>query len=375
MVPSSARLAWIVIGLTGATGGAGTLPVDTAADAELLAIAGEGFTIHRTDHFVIAHNTSPEILKAFVTRAERTFDGVLRFCRTGGIPVTEPGHRLQMLFFDTPEGFVRYGRSIGFDQEGASGVYSPSHNRSAFFNTLNTPQLAELTRYVEDMENRLAVRPGGAELPAADRIAVQKHLQSVRSQRDRFVTRVNQLVVQHEMAHQVLYNIGVHTVGAQNPGWLLEGLACLFETPPTRSGAGFGAMNQMRLRDFRACLTLADDNGPRMENLDRACRSGRLLPLKDLIADADLFSQGDNPQIVYVYAETWSLVHYMQRRHREKLAEYVRQVALRRPGQKFTAEQEIAAFEAVFGPIDEPLERRWLTFTLDLPYRPEEAGG
>ena len=65
----------------------------------------------------------------------------------------------------------------------------------------------------------------------------------------------------------------------------------------------------------------------------------------------------------------------MQRRHREKLAEYVRQVALRRPGQKFTAEQEIAAFEAVFGPIDEPLERRWLTFTLDLPYRPEEAGG
>lgn len=375
MVQAFAWLAWLVVGLIGAAGDGGKPPGDSAAEAELLAIAGEGFSIRRTDHFVIVHDTSPEILAAFVNRAERTYDGVLRFCSTGEVPFTEPAHRLEMLFFNTTDGFVRYGRSIGFEQDGASGVYSPLHNRSAFFNTLNTPHLAQITRLVTDLEDRLAVPPGGSALPAPERNAVQKRLASVRNQRDRFVNRVNQLVVQHEMAHQVLYNIGVHTPGARNPGWLLEGLSCLFETPPTRSGAGFGAMNQMRLRDFRACLTSLDENGPRPENLDRAYRSGRFVPLKELIGDTDLFSRGDNPEIVYVYAQTWSLVHYLQRRHREKLADYIRQVARRRPGEEFTAQQEVAAFEAVFGPIDEQFQRRWLTFTLDLPYRPEEAGG
>ncbi|UCG17464.1 MAG: DUF1570 domain-containing protein [Phycisphaerales bacterium] len=362
--------------LAAAPDGDAPIPVDAQAEAELLAIAGDGFAIRRTDHFVIAHNTSDDIVANFLTRAERTYNAVFRFCRAGDIPVRAPARRLAVLFFDTPEGFHRYGDSIGFHSEGASGVFSIHLNRAAFFNTLKTRRMVHLTNIVTDLENRLSRPPGVTGLRPGERKAARRRLQVMRNQRNRFVTRTNRLVIQHEVTHQVFYNIGVHTVGAQNPGWLVEGLACLFETPPNPSGASFAAINQMRLRDFRECLTPGDGNfKPRPEHLDHACRSGRFVPLKDLIGDARIFARAADPNIVYQYAEAWSLVHYLQRRHQKEFARYIQQLSQRQPSESFSPQQEVETFEAIFGPINDHFERRWISYVLRLPFRPAEAGG
>ena len=346
------------------------IPADEAAEAELLRIAGDGFRIERTDHFVIAHNTSPEVLRSFLIRAERTYDAVFRFCRAGEIPVQPPSHRLAILFFDRPEEFTQYGGRIGFSNPVASGIFSIHLNRAAFFNTEHTPKMSELSAVISGLEERLA---GGGGLGSDERRTVRRRLQRARNQREQYVTQINQLVIQHEVAHQVLYNIGVHTVGAQNPTWLAEGLACLFETPPGRSGAGFAAVNQARLRDFRACLTAGGlTRLPQAGNLEHAYRSGQLVPLKQLIGDAGFLARGGNPNIANHYAQAWSLVFHLQRTQQKAFARYIQTIARRTPDDRFTEQQEIEAFEAAFGPIDSRFEQRWVSSILGLPYRPGE---
>ncbi len=360
--------------LLGACGGVQAqetpIPIDEAAEAELLQIAGDGFRIERTDHFVIAHNTSAEVLRSFLARAERTYDAVFRFCRAGEIPVQAPSHRLAVLFFDRPEEFTQYGERIGFSNPAASGIFSIHLNRAAFFNTENTSKMHELSAVISGLEGRLA---GGGGLGGDDRRTVRTQLQRARNQRDQYVTQINQLVIQHEVAHQVLYNIGVHTAGAQNPTWLAEGLACLFETPPGSSGAGFTAVNQGRLRDFRSCLTAGGVNQrPQVENLAHACRAGKLVPLKQLIGDAAFLARGGNPNIANHYAQAWSLVFYLQRTQQKAFARYIHTIAQRDRNARFTARQETEAFEAAFGPMDARFEQRWVGYILNLPYRPGE---
>ncbi len=348
------------------------IPIDTAAEAELLAVVGDGFAIRRTPHFVIVHNTSDEVLDDFLRRAERTYQAIHRFCKAGEIPVTTPESRLAVFFFETPEEFVQYGESIGFSNPAANGVFSIYLNRSAFYNTLKSPRVEHLSTVIDDLSTQLSDR---RRLSRGQRRSISQRLHTARNQRDRYVTHVNQLVVQHEVTHQTFYNIGVHTVGAQNPTWLVEGLACLFETPPTSTGSGFGTINQMRLRDFRSCLTAGSEGDrPQAANLRYAYLEGRFVPLRELTGEHDRLARGDR-NIVYHYAQSWALVHYLQRRYQKAFAAYIHALAQRKPGVTYTREQEIDAFEAAFGPIDEMFERRWVEYILELPYRPGRIGG
>ena len=62
---------------------------------------------------------------------------------------------------------------------------------------------------------------------------------------------------------------------------------------------------------------------------------------------------------------------YLQRAHREELAQYIAVLAGRRPGQRITSKDEIAQFETIFGPADARFERRWAAFIFNLRFVPE----
>jgi hypothetical protein len=59
------------------------------------------------------------------------------------------------------------------------------------------------------------------------------------------------MTLQHEAAHQILFNCGLHVRGGQNPTWLAEGLATQFEVPQSRTKHGGVRVNQVRYADFR----------------------------------------------------------------------------------------------------------------------------
>ena len=354
-----------------------SMPADEKASAELIALLGDGFRIKETDHCTLAYDASSEVMRALVGRLEGTFRSVWRFCEGNGIAVHPPAARLQVILFDDYEDFVVYGRRLGADASALAGFYHHATNRAIFANMLNRPEFAQLNQAIEDVSAQLQTRSrrrSGKSGPRVDRRGLTRRLTSLRARRDAMVARFNRMIVQHEAAHQVLFNIGVHARRAQTPDWLTEGLACQFEVAQTRSTKRLGRTNHARLGDFREFLCVVGRaSKAEPEQFAAAVADGKWLPLDKLISEARSVSNGGTHAIAR-YAQAWSLVFFLQRKYPEKLAAYISLIATRPPGKRFGADRERKDFASIFGPPDRDLEKEWVDFILGLRYDRKAAG-
>jgi len=370
-----------------------TLPVDKTREAALLRVAGEGFSIKRTGHFVIAYDTPRALADKLTARLERTYAAVYRFCELIEIDAHRPEHRLEALFFNDRSSYDLYAARLSFPSRGTYGVYHDPTNRSAFFNVGNDPQVLQLHANVAEAQQGLdqllrAIKDIRGRYTAVDvhfadgrrvrmtRAQAEKEIKSTRrelkkldGERIAYTSYINRTVVQHEAAHQVLHNAGVHVRGADNPKWVVEGLATLFETPPGAGGAGIGKVNDLRLRDFRRAI--ADGASLRSSSPNdflEAIKTGRIVHPRRLVSEPQLFC-ARGPRGTNHYAAAWALTHYLHRTRGRQLGAYLRSASTRRPGEQFTPARELALFEQHFGPLDETFLRRWGGYMLKLGFR------
>ncbi len=339
------------------------IPIDPTVQDELISVTGPQFAIRRTAHFVVAYDTPDEVVDDFISRLEATYASVYRFLSVHEFCYTHAENRLQVLFFSKVSGFRNYARSVSPSLTGAAGFYHPGTNRSAFYDTADMPEMVVVNRRIESLERALKRQIMGR--TPFDRRAVVQQLQLLRNKRDQIVASVNQMVVQHEVAHQVFYNSGLHKPGADNPTWVVEGLACLFEPPSGREGAGLGIINQMRLADFRQALAGNRKRIPKAEDFAAALEADRLVSLRTLIGDKSVFDTR-RPNVNACYAQAWALMYYLHRHRRDDLSVYLTVLARRPSDRGYTPEQEVMQFEYVFGPIDDNLRSRWLNYILSL---------
>jgi len=357
----------IFVGLAGSTVRAAEreLPIDARAEARLLEIAGSGFELNRTDHFVIAYNTDADTLHDFITRVEATYRGALRLLKADEIDTHEPRHRLEIVFFETPEQFRQFAERLHLDVTGAAGFYHPASNRAFFCNARNAPRVAAATAQIENLRRHAEQQSSGG-----SRAQTYKQVRRLEIQRDRLIETINLFVVQHEVAHQVFFNTGLHVRGADTPPWVAEGLAMLMETPPSNRGAGFGAVNQYRLLSLRNALAGAGRwKDATAEQFPAACANGSLVPLRQLIGDKSLFKTS-GPHVEQRYAQAWSFLFYLQKYRREDLGVYLTVLARRPSDRGYTPQQEVMLFEKTFGPIDDQFRDRWLNCVLKLRVHP-----
>lgn len=328
------------------------LPVSKKSDEKLLKFAGENGKIHHTGHYAIGYDTEDPTLRAFVHRVEATYKAVTRFVEKVGVEVEPPKEKLQILFFEEYESYSTY-RLLTTGSKGdesTPGFFSPTDNRSAFFNYANASHLKSLEREIAMVR---------AEMQGAAKFGARfdtRRLQALEGNLAREKERTNRMVVQHEVAHQVLFNLGLHaTVGERdpNPRWFVEGLAMMFETPPGQGGAGLGAVNQNRLGDW---LELE--------------KSGQLIPLRQLVSDPRVIIP-PAPTAGAAYAQAWSLVHYLQRNKGKQLASYIDAIRKRTDKKTYNADDEIKAFEEAFGPLDSKFEEKYKAAVKRLPFKPE----
>lgn len=324
--------------------------------ARLLALGGDGFRIYRTDHFLIASDANEAVVNPLGDRLETTYQAVVRFCEGIKFPIHPPDKPLPVLIFNRHSDFERYASSVGFSDPAAPGFYHPRNNTVAFCNLLDLPQLREISQRIEQADAQ------------RDSATPPERIREWRSQRDSSVETFNRLVIQHEAAHQVLFNTGVLSREADNPDWLVEGLACQFEVPSPDS------VNQLRLADFREALGVKPD----AVNIDeaglRAARpDGRFLSLADFVAD-DEFNAADENKRTCRYAQAWALVDCLHRTRGDALAAYLRRLAGRPPNERSDRQQRIADFESEFGRLDLAFEQAWIRFVLKLPFDPRPAG-
>ena len=339
----------------------------------MLAAAGPGFVLHRTDHFLVCNDCDEEVVRAFIHRIEATYDSVYDFCRRLNIPATHPDRFLEVIFFNRYRGFCDFARGQGSECTNLTGFFYTKSNQAVFYNIADDPGLTDLRNRITELERRLDVRElkRGSRShpdrlsPRADRLELTR----LKRQRDAEVERLNRLTVQHEVVHQVLYNAGVHTMGARNPGWLVEGLACLFEADQGDQADSARSINSLRLRDLKNALNVGPSSRPRStdELLVDAFRQRKLLPLVELVQDAELFTRRDQPYLANYYAQAWSLVYFLQQHHTQAFADYIRLVSRRTLGEETSAERELGDFESTVGRLDERFQARWADFVVGLP--------
>jgi len=265
---------------------------------------GEGFSIHETEHWLIAHSTTDERARLVGESLERVRAEFVRTFEGIGFEIEEQDGPLVFVVYGDRESFDEYMRKRVRPVEiTGSGLYSPRTNRVSII------------------------------VPRSRRRSVESSL-------------INLVV--HEGTHQIAFNLGVLNRRESYPPWFGEGLATTFETR-SLDGA-FGPLTDSVSRRLAASATIAAE--------------GRGMALEDLIAlqrptesedpEERQLSRAGNRAI---YGQGASLVTYLIRERPEQMKAYIdaieRLPRFRDPGSLWRD-----AFEAAFGDVDE-FEQEW----------------
>ncbi|MBI4717195.1 MAG: DUF1570 domain-containing protein [Planctomycetes bacterium] len=309
-----------------------------------------------------------------VSELERTFAAVTAFCERLDLAVDPPRERMPVILFSRASDMAAFRERFGLGDDGAAGLYLPHRNLSVFLSSLARPELRVLADEVAKWQTRSQpVRYLG---PLARRVAPQldalcRRAEAAQRRLDALNEAFTALVVRHETAHQVFYNLGVLRRDVDEPAWLTEGLACLFETAGASADPAT-TPNPYRVADLRAALALGDaDREVTLAALQAAIDAGRLVSLPTLIADPAALA-ASNPNAPYRFAQSWGLLHYLLTARRPALSEYLARPPTRDRGLGGNPQAELAGFEAVFGPLDADLALAWANHVAALPHA---AGG
>jgi len=279
-------------------------PLTTAALAkQLKAELGNGFDVVTTRHYVICTSARRQYAQWCGTLFERLFTSFHNYWKLRGVKLTEPDFPLIAIVLQDEKAFAAFAtKDAGADAATAKGYYSIGSNRMVLY---------DLT--------------AGAGGQAADDADISRLLADV---------PFNIATVIHEATHQIAFNSGMHVRYADNPLWLVEGMAMYFETPDLSSKTGWktaGALNDHRLDQFRDFVSSRRE-GDSLETLigaDGRFNDARTMP------DA--------------YAEAWALSDFLIRTRKEAYVGYLKTLAAK-PRLIFdTPAERLAEFRAAFG--------------------------
>ena len=283
---------------------------------------GPTFKSYASPHFAIISDCPAAFVAKIGDMAEKTAAGVTKFVERLGVPVTPPKGRMTVLLFEQLKEFQACGRKFGFESNpGIPGFFDEKSNCCFMFNYANAPVISSTRREVE------AGRREAGGLAGPEREKKLARIRQAEAQIAEYELLVNRTVIQHEIAHQVLFNIGLQSRSDHMRRWLKEGLAMQFETP--------GAPNTYRQADYEAIAA------------DR-----RLDLLRRVVGDPKVIGPGA-PQAAEAYACAWALVYYFSEKRPAMLATFMRDTpispkanACPKPG------AELERYEKAFGPLD-----------------------
>jgi Protein of unknown function (DUF1570) len=154
----------------------------------------------------------------------------------------------------------------------------------------------------------------------------------------------------HEATHQTAFNAGIHRRFAEEPRWLVEGLATMFEAPGVWSArydhTQADRVNRGRLAGFR-------------DYVAKRRQPGALSTL--LTADNAFQSDPDG-----AYAEAWALSFYLCETQPRSYADYLARTAQRPVFSDYPATERMADFQMFFGNDMKMIETKFLRYMEDM---------
>lgn len=337
---------------------ASPLPSDAEAEAKVQKELGEAFSLLRTKHYSIFYNTDEADVGAFSAAIERTYRSCLKYTSKLGIESKRPKKKLISHFFNEFEDYADHSeKHLGMGRPAATqlGFFLYRTNHTYFYNYRNTPAFKKMRDDAEKKLQELGEQARRGNLNPGRRRQLDLQMREARwilNRTDGLGGGQTEETLQHEVSHQVLYNIGFHSRKGMtnpflNPRWFVEGTAQIFEPISDGKAANFGQLNKGRLENYQGLV-----------------RSGHLIPLRHFISDMRYFGRSDAGGLAY--PQSWALVHYLNKVKRKQLKKYVRLILDRPADYKSTPEKEISDFEAAFGKLDKKWEQRWIRWMKDV---------
>jgi hypothetical protein len=295
----------------------------------------------RSERFQVLSDAPPRRVEELLKLAEDTFDAVGQFAARLELPTSveheAPGSgrvRLAVLYFNDWKDFDAFARGAGFAVNPlVPGYFDEASNRSVVFNFENAEFIVRKRRELAEIRavasSTVADGKAAEGEPQKQAEAKLRLARAIERQIDQYLDLLSATVVRHEIAHQVLFRLGIQKPAHRDRRWLKEGLAMQFETaaPP----------NRHRLADFAAI-------------------DWKRSPLfaTALIQDPTLLGPGgaDAPQ---AYAAAYALVLYLMDRRPTQFAAYLRSIQVA----PSTPDEEREAFEAAFGKLTPEFEAHW----------------
>ncbi|MCA9229574.1 MAG: DUF1570 domain-containing protein [Planctomycetales bacterium] len=264
----------------------------------------KSFDISTTAHFVVVHPRGQ--WSAWAERLESLFRSFTHYMQVRSFSIQQTQVPLVAIVFRNQSDYYRHAAASGTPlQPGTLGHYDPQSNRIFLFD---------------------ATTPDGETDWSA-----------------------NAETIIHEATHQTAFNVGVHRRFAEQPRWVVEGLATMFEARGVWDGRSVyqqsDRINRGRLEDFRALLQSRPDN-----------------VLAHLVSSDQLFRS--NPGAAY--AEAWGLTFFLCETQPQAYSQYLARVAARKPFAAYPAKERLIDFMSIFGKDLELLDAQLLRFVSKL---------
>ncbi len=154
----------------------------------------------------------------------------------------------------------------------------------------------------------------------------------------------------HEATHQTAFNVGIHNRFADQPRWLVEGLATMFEARGVWNSQSFHSLkdrlNQGRLRSFRAGLARRQPG-----------------TMVQLIASDQFFFRN----LGAGYAEAWALTLFLCETRPREYVKFLEKVAARPDFSNYSTLARVTDFAECFGSDFKQLEANFLNWMKEIP--------
>jgi len=308
------------------------VPLDEDSVGQMMRIAGRNAKQMETDHFALVYTSTTDKARRQASRLESIYRWNVRFGEMLGLPIQPLEYKLESYYFGDYEEFTAYSSTLGFTPDNALGFYYRVNNRTAFFDMNTWPEFKSVREAMEDAD--------------------YERRRFVNNRIQRLSEYFNLEVIQHEAAHQIHFNLGVFPKRADVPTWLVEGMAQMFEVPPSKAGGSLGTHNDYRLFEFRAIY----GGGQKLKKLP--------IDLRLFIVDDSQWKGAES------YSMGWAFAYYLFRKHRDGFATYLRIMAEREDDVTVGQTDRQKEFEDAFGTkIDEALEKDFIEFTNSLQLR------
>lgn len=264
---------------------------------------GDAMDITTTQHFIVVHPRGDH--HDWATLFEKLYRNFRAYFRVRGFELEEPMYPLVGVVFRNRAEFSKAAADYLNDlPPGSPGCYSSDTNRVQLF----------------DVTTENGANPNA----------------------------IANLIV-HEATHQSAFNSGIHNRFAEQPKWIKEGLATMFEAP--------GVWDAQSHHSFK------DRINPEMFSVFRAKLATRKPgTMGNIIASEQLYKTDPDA----FYAEAWALTFYLCETRPRELEQYFKETAARADFSNYFATERVNDFAECFGSDLKQLEANFLNWMAEL---------